>query len=136
MEKKPCCRHHRIHGGSCGTAVAARGFEVRRRTALQCKYRAQRPWRPRRPAIFLLKMRQSANLPLARKSSHSVLDYAPFRALVSTICCFAIMKNKNGPLVKFLGNLGEWTVFVKNTPQMSPNYNVLTKVGDHSISAK
>jgi hypothetical protein len=82
-------------------------------------------------------MRQSANLPLARKSSHSVLDYAPFRALlVSTICCLAIMKNKNGPLEKFLGYLGEWTVFVKNTPQMSPNYNVLTKVGDHSISAK
>ena len=46
------------------------------------------------------------------------------------------MKNQNGPLEKFIGNLGEWTVFVKNTPQMSPNYNVLTEVGDHSISAK
>ena len=23
MEKKQCCRHHIIHGGSCGTAAAA-----------------------------------------------------------------------------------------------------------------
>ena len=28
MEKKPCCRHHTIHGGSSG-AAAARGCEVR-----------------------------------------------------------------------------------------------------------
>ena len=24
MEKKPCCRHHTIHGGSCGAAAAHR----------------------------------------------------------------------------------------------------------------
>ena len=23
MKKKPCCRHHTIHGGSCGTAASA-----------------------------------------------------------------------------------------------------------------
>ena len=33
MEKKQCCRHHIIHGGSCGTAAARRLRGAARRTA-------------------------------------------------------------------------------------------------------